>query len=67
MAKDRLLRLKDIVRDKDGNFGYLGISKSTWWAGVASGKFPQPIKIGPRTTCWRESDILALMNKPQEV
>ena len=27
------------------------------------GKYPQPIKLGPKTTCWRESDILALIGK----
>lgn len=37
------------------------VSKSSWWAGVASGKFPQPVKLGPRTTAWRVSDIRALI------
>jgi len=61
---DRLLRVKDIVRDsKTGEFKYLSISKSAWWAGVSSGIFPKPLKFGKRTTCWRESDILALMKK----
>ena len=61
--KNKLLRVRDIVRDKkSGTFGYLPISKSAWWQGVADGKYPQPIKLGPKTTCWRESDILALIN-----
>jgi predicted DNA-binding transcriptional regulator AlpA len=60
---NKLLRVRDIVRDKkSGTFGYLSISKSAWWKGVAEGKFPKPIKLGPKTTCWRESDILALIN-----
>ena len=60
---NKLLRVRDIVRDKKtGTFGYLPISKSAWWLGVAEGKYPQPIKLGPKTTCWRESDILALVN-----
>ena len=63
---DKLLRVKDIVRDKKGaSFGYLPISKAAWWQGVAEGRFPQPIKLGPKTTCWRESEILALINKSQ--
>jgi predicted DNA-binding transcriptional regulator AlpA len=37
------------------------ISKSSWWAGVAEGKFPTPIKLGARTTCWREAEVLALI------
>ena len=61
---DKLLRVKDIVRDnKSVNTNYLPISKSAWWLGVSEGRYPQPIKLGPRTTCWRESDILAIVNK----
>ena len=60
----KLLRVKDIVRDsKTDKSNYLPISKSAWWLGVAKGRFPQPIKLGPETTCWRESDVLATMNK----
>lgn len=39
------------------------ISRSSWWAGCKSGKYPKPIKIGPRTTAWRMSDINALLEK----
>jgi len=61
---DKLLRVKDIVREKKGaSFGYLPISKAAWWVGVAEGKYPKPIKLGPKTTCWKESDILALIEK----
>lgn len=37
------------------------VSKSTWWAGVASGRFPKGVKLGPRTTAWCVSDIEALI------
>jgi len=33
------------------------VSKSTWWAGVKNGRFPAPIKLGPRITAWRVQDI----------
>ena len=36
------------------------ISKSSWWAGCKSGRYPPPIKLGLRTTVWRVSDIRAL-------
>jgi len=39
----------------------LPISKSSWWAGVSEGRFPQPLKLGPRTTVWRVEDIKALI------
>lgn len=35
----------------------LPICKASWWNGVRSGKYPAPIKLGPRTTCWRAEDI----------
>ncbi|MBL3677530.1 MAG: AlpA family phage regulatory protein [Alphaproteobacteria bacterium] len=37
------------------------VSKTTWWAGVKSGKFPKPIKLGPKMTAWRAEDIRALI------
>jgi hypothetical protein len=38
------------------------VSRSTWWAGVASGRFPQPLKLGPNTTVWRVEDIRSLIS-----
>jgi len=37
------------------------VSKSTWWAGVKSGRYPQPVKLGTRITAWRVADIRALI------
>ncbi len=37
------------------------ISKSTWWAGIQSGRFPKGIKLGPHTTAWRVEDIRKLL------
>ena len=39
------------------------VSRSTWWAGVKSGRFPSPVKLGPRTTAWRASDIRELIER----
>jgi len=42
------------------------VSKSTWWAGVKSGRFPKGLKIGPRITVWRVEDIRAfIQNSPE--
>jgi len=41
------------------------VCKSTWWAGVKSGRFPSPVKLGPRTTAWRVEDIRALIGRAQ--
>lgn len=37
------------------------VKKSCWWAGVRSGRFPKPVKLGPRVTAWRVEDIRALI------
>lgn len=41
--------------------GPILVSKSTWWAGVKDGRFPQPIKLGQRITVWRVEDIRTLI------
>jgi len=38
------------------------VSKSTWWSGVRSGRYPQPTRsLGERITAWRAEDIQALI------
>ncbi len=39
------------------------VGKSTWWAGVKSGRYPKPVKLSPRITAWRVEDIRALVEK----
>lgn len=38
------------------------ISRSAWWHGCKEGKFPRPIKLGPKMTVWYESDIVDFIN-----
>ena len=56
------VRLRTIL----GPAGPIPVSKSTWWAGVHSGRFPRPIKLGPRLTAWRVEDIRALIEKAMD-
>lgn len=57
-----LLRLWQILGDKRrGSPPIIPVSKSTWWAGVKSGKYPQPVKLSARCTCWRVEDIRELL------
>lgn len=37
------------------------VGRSTWWQGVKDGRFPKPVKLGPRTTAWHVEDIRALI------
>jgi len=39
------------------------VSKSTWWAGVKSGFYPCPLKLGQRITVWRVEDIRAFISR----
>ncbi len=39
------------------------ISKSAWWEGCRTGRFPAPVKLGPRTTAWRVEDIRDLIDR----
>jgi predicted DNA-binding transcriptional regulator AlpA len=53
------LRLSSVLAPK----GPIPVGRSTWWAGVKTGRFPKPVKLGPRTTVWRVEDIRALIER----
>lgn len=58
------LRLPQIIGDTSATPpipAVVPVSKSSWWAGVRAGRYPRPVKIGPRTTAWRVEDIRALI------
>lgn len=42
------------------------VSKSTWWSGIRTGRYPQPVKLSTRCTAWRVSDIRALIEDIQQ-
>jgi predicted DNA-binding transcriptional regulator AlpA len=58
------LRLSQIIGDLKANppiIPIVPISRSSWWQGVKTGRYPQPVKLGPRTTVWRVNDIKKLI------
>jgi len=57
------LRLRQIVGDpKAGIPPLIPLSRSTWWAGVRSGRFPSPVRsLAKRITVWRVEDIRKLI------
>lgn len=60
------LRLSQIIGDAKAEPPIppiIPVGRSSWWAGVRSGRFPKPIKLGPKTTCWRIEDVRALINQ----
>jgi len=50
------LRIRQVLQ-------FIPVSRSTWWAGVASGRFPAPVRLGSKLTFWRVADIRALLKK----
>lgn len=63
------LRITDIVGDprRPERGRIIPVSRSTWWAGVKEGRFPKPVKLGPRTTAWRAEDLRAYIARTGEV
>lgn len=64
--EDFFLRLHQIIGNKKSNppiQGLIPVSRSVWNAGIKSGIYPQPIKLGPRTHVWRYSDIQNFISK----
>ena len=53
-SPEKLLRLSEVLTR-------VPISRSAWYQGVKTGKFPPPIKLGPKTSAWRESDVNRLI------
>jgi prophage regulatory protein len=42
------------------------VSRSTWWQGVKTHRYPAPVKLGPNTTAWKAEDIRALLAQYQQ-
>ena len=60
------LRLPSIIGDRKSDPpipAIIPVSRSTWLAGVKSGRFPKSIKLGPRITVWRVEDIRSLIHE----
>lgn len=58
------LRLKQIIGDSKAAppiQPLIPVKKSTWFAGVKSGRYPKPVKLGARATAWRVEDIRAFI------
>lgn len=58
------LRIGQIIGDpKKGIPAIIPVSRSTWWAGVASGRYPPPVKLSPRCTAWPLKAVIELVEK----
>ncbi len=51
-----LLRLPQVL-------ALIPVSRSSWYAGIAEGYYPPPVRIGKRVSAWRYEDIVALIKE----
>ena len=63
------LRLPHIIGNPKANPpipAIIPVGKSTWWEGVRTGRYPQPVRtLGRRITAWRVEDIRRLIESLQ--
>ena len=52
----KLLRINQVL-------ALVPVGRSSWWEGCRTGRYPKPIKLGPRTTVWRAEDIAAFIER----
>ncbi len=57
---ERLIRIDEVLRR-------LPVSRAGFYAGIRSGRYPKPVRIGERIAAWRESEISALINSLKPV
>jgi prophage regulatory protein len=57
-------RLPDIIGNPKSNppiKGVYPVSRSTWFEGVRTGRYPKPVKLSERCSAWRIEDIHTLI------
>ncbi len=61
------LRLSQIIGNRKADPPIpplIPVCRSTWWAGVKSGRYPQPVRsLGRRITAWKVEDIRNLIER----
>lgn len=53
-VSDALLRLPTVL-------SIIPVSRASWYRGIASGRYPSPVKLSDRVSAWRASDIQTLI------
>jgi predicted DNA-binding transcriptional regulator AlpA len=60
----RTLSLDEIIGNREkGIPAIIPVSKSTWYAGVKSGRYPKSFEVSEGRVAWRGSDIYALLQQ----
>lgn len=64
LPRHGLARLEMIIGDKRADppiQPVIPVSKSTWWEGVRSGRFPPAVRVNKAVSAWRWEDIHRLL------
>jgi prophage regulatory protein len=56
---DALVRIEKII----GPNGIIPVSRTSWYEGIRIGIYPKPIRLGRRTSVWRMSDLMRVVQK----
>lgn len=59
LPKIGFIRLPVVLR-------FIPVCRAAWWKGVREGRYPQGIKLGPRTTAWDVQAIRSLIDNFNE-
>ena len=49
----------EYLRERQVRTEFIKIAHSTLWRWVSQKRFPTPVRLGPRVTAWRRSDLEA--------
>lgn len=60
--KMRFYRLWEVIGNaKLGIPGIIPMSRASWYAGIAEGRYPKQVKLSARSVAWRSTDIEELL------
>jgi prophage regulatory protein len=68
MDPNRLLRLTEIIgRKASPNHpalpALIPVSRTTWWEGVRTGRYPKPVLISKGCVAWRAEDVVRTIHE----
>ena len=55
VSQESLLRLPEVL-------ALIPVSRSSWYLGIKSGKYPSSVKLGLRMTAWKRTEIEKLIH-----
>ena len=59
---DMLVRIDKIV----GPEGLIPISRSAFYQGIKEGIYPKPVRLGKRTSAWRMSELMLIIQAARQ-